>query len=290
MTAAGKSPWALVWRRFRRNRRAMVCAALLGMISAGIVLVPILSKHKYDHGTVEHSDRAPCAEYWFGTDDQGRDLLVRSFYGGRISVAVGLCATAISLLIGVVYGSLSAFAGGKVDLVMMRFVDVLYGLPYMLVVVIAMVILGRTFLVVFLVLGAFSWLTLSRIVRGQVLSLKEREFVEAARALGAPAPGILWRHLIPNVIGPVVVYTTLTIPAVMLQESFISFLGLGISAPETSWGMLLDDGRNALFLPTRIYWWKVVFPGAMLAATLYCLNSIGDGLRDAFDIQAERSP
>jgi oligopeptide transport system permease protein len=166
----------------------------------------------------------------------------------------------------------------------MRFVDVLYGLPHMFLVIIVMSILGRNFLVVFMVLGCFSWMTMSRIVRGQVLSLKEKEFVEAARGLGVTTPAIIARHMIPNILGPVIVYSTLTVPSVMLQEAFLSFLGLGISEPATSWGLLISDGASALN-PIRVYWWLVVFPGTLLALTLFCLNAVGDGLRDAFDVQ-----
>jgi oligopeptide transport system permease protein len=184
------------------------------------------------------------------------------------------------------YGSVSAFAGGRIDHLMMRFVDVLYGLPYMLIVIVVMAFLeSRSIIYVFLVLGFFGWLNMARIVRGQVLSLREREFVEAARALGTPFAWIIARHLIPNILGPVIVYATLSVPSVMLQESFLSFLGLGISAPETSWGKLLSEGVDGALNPIKSYWWLVTFPGAMLALTLFCLNAIGDGLRDAFDVQ-----
>jgi oligopeptide transport system permease protein len=190
----------------------------------------------------------------------------------------------VSLLIGVAYGAAAGFLGGKIDAAMMRFVDVLYGLPHMFLVIIVMSVLGRNFLVVFMVLGCFSWMTMSRIVRGQVLSLKEKEFVEAARGLGVTTPAIIARHMLPNILGPVIIYATLTVPSVMLQEAFLSFLGLGISEPETSWGLLISDGANALN-PLRVYWWLVVFPGSLLAITLFCLNAVGDGLRDAFDVQ-----
>jgi oligopeptide transport system permease protein len=200
---------------------------------------------------------------------------------------VGLLSTAVSLLIGIAYGAIAAFSGGKTDLVMMRVVDIIYGLPYMFIVIIAMAIFqSRSFILVFLVLGAFGWLTMSRIVRGQILSLREREFVEAARALGVSAPSIILRHMIPNILGPIIVYATLTVPAVMLQEAFLSFLGLGISPPETSWGVLIDEGAKVL-IPGQVSWWLVTFPGALLAMTLFCLNAVGDGLRDAFDVQQQ---
>jgi len=280
----GRSPGQLAARRFFKNRRATVCLWLLLAVGLATVFVPVISSHDYRVQQLEKSKMAPDSTYWMGTDQNGRDLMVRSFYGGRISFAVGLLATFVSIMIGVAYGAVSGFFGGKIDLVMMRFVDVLYGLPHMFIVIIVMVIFGQSFLLVFGVLGLFGWMTMSRIVRGQVLSLKEKEFVEAARALGVRTTPMIWRHMIPNILGPVIVYATLTVPSIMLQESFLSFLGLGISEPETSWGVLINEGANALN-SLKIYWWLVVFPGSLLAITLFCLNSIGDGLRDAFDVQ-----
>jgi len=279
-----RSPGQLALRRFRKNRRALLCFWLLLSVGLATIVVPIVSPHTFYEQTLKRKKETPSATYWMGTDLNGRDLLVRCFYGGRISFAVGLVATFVSLIIGVGYGALSGFLGGKTDLVMMRFVDVLYGLPHMFIVIIAMVIFGKSFIVVFMVLGLFGWMTMSRIVRGQVLSLKEKEFVEAARAMGAGSGAIIWRHMIPNILGPVIVYATLTVPSVMLQEAFLSFLGLGISEPMPSWGGLISEGSGALN-PLRIYWWLVIFPGSLLATTLFCLNSVGDGLRDAFDVQ-----
>jgi oligopeptide transport system permease protein len=284
VTLEGRSPTQLAFRRFRKNRRAMICFWLMAALGLATVVVPLVSPHDFRIQTLKVHKQPPSGTYWMGTDPNGRDMMVRSFMGGRISFAVGLLATSVSLLIGVGYGAAAGFLGGKVDAVMMRFVDVLYGLPHMFLVIIAMSILGRNFLVVFMVLGCFSWMTMSRIVRGQVLSLKEKEFVEAARGLGVTTPAIIARHMLPNILGPVIVYATLTVPSVMLQEAFLSFLGLGISEPRTSWGLLISDGAGALN-PIRVYWWLVVFPGSMLAITLFCLNAVGDGLRDAFDVQ-----
>ena len=281
---AGRSPGQLAARRFFKNRRATVCVWLLAAVGLATIFVPMVAPHDYRAQQLEEVKKAPTSKYWMGTDGVGRDLMVRSFYGGRISFAVGLLATFVSIVIGVAYGAISGFLGGKIDLLMMRFVDVLYGLPHMFIVIIVMVIFGQSFILVFGVLGLFGWMTMSRIVRGQVLSLKEKEFVEAARALGVTTRPMIWRHMIPNILGPVIVYATLTVPSIMLQESFLSFLGLGISEPETSWGVLINEGANALN-KLKIYWWLVVFPGALLAITLFCLNSIGDGLRDAFDVQ-----
>jgi len=280
----GRSPTQLALRRFSKNRRAMAAFWLVLAVGLSTPLVPLISPHDYRVQKLELQKKAPNGSYWMGTDPNGRDLMVRAFYGGQISFAVGLLATVVSLAIGVSYGATSAFLGGRIDSAMMRFVDVLYGLPHMFLVIIVMSILGRNFLVVFMVLGCFSWMTLSRIVRGQVLSLKEKEFVEAARALGVTTPEIIVRHMIPNILGPVIVYSTLTVPSVMLQEAFLSYLGLGISEPSTSWGLLISDGASALN-PVRIYWWLIVFPGSLLAITLFCLNAVGDGLRDAFDVQ-----
>jgi len=287
MSAAGvegRSPTQLALRRFSKNRRANVSFWLLLALGLSTLGVPWVSPHDFRTQKLELHKRAPDATYWMGTDPNGRDLMVRTFMGGRISFAVGILATAISLAIGVAFGATAGFLGGRTDTLMMRFVDVLYGLPTMFLVIIVMAVLGRSFLVVFMVLGCFSWMTMSRIVRGQVLSLKEKEFVEAARALGVATPSIIFRHMIPNILGPVIIYSTLTVPSVMLQEAFLSFLGLGISEPDTSWGLLISDGSSMLN-PVRVYWWLVVFPGTLLALTLYCLNSVGDGLRDAFDVQ-----
>jgi len=280
-----RSPGQLAMRRFRKNRRAWFCVWVLACIGLATVFLPMISQHDYRGQVLSESKKPPSGTYWMGTDVNGRDLMVRSFHGGRISFAVGILATLVSLLIGVSYGALSGFLGGKTDLIMMRFVDVLYGLPHMFIVIIAMTIFGqRSFVLVFAILGLFGWMTMSRIVRGQVLSLKEKEFVEAARAMGVGTRAIIARHMIPNVLGPVIVYATLTVPSVMLQESFLSFLGLGISEPQTSWGVLINEGAAALN-PLKIFWWLVTFPGLLLATTLFCLNSIGDGLRDAFDVQ-----
>lgn len=280
----GRSPTQLALRRFSKNRRAILSFFAICALGLATVVVPWISPHDFRTQTLEFQKKAPNLTYWMGTDPNGRDLMVRTFMGGRVSFAVGLLATGVSLLIGVAYGATSGFMGRKVDSAMMRFVDVLYGLPHMFMVIIVMAYMGRNFIVVFMVLGCFSWMTMSRIVRGQVLSLKEKEYVEAARALGVPTPSIIIRHMIPNILGPVIVYTTLTVPSVMLQEAFLSFLGLGIGEPHTSWGLLISDGAGALN-PLRVYWWLVVFPGLMLAITLFCLNAVGDGLRDAFDVQ-----
>ncbi|QGJ71511.1 Binding-protein-dependent transport systems inner membrane component [Planctomycetales bacterium 10988] len=236
-----------------------------------------------------------CFASWCGRDELGRDVLARLFWGARVSLLVGLVAALVSLIIGVTYGAISGYQGGMIDNLMMRFVDVLYSVPFFFVVIFIITILNapdiKSFmiengidriLIFFLVIGLVYWLTMARVVRGQILSLKEQQFIEAARTIGAGNTRIIFKHLIPNVFSIVIVYLTLTIPQVMLFEAFLSFLGLGVEPPDVSWGMLANDGVRAIS-PLKIYWWLVVYPGLMLAATLFALNFLGDGLRDALD-------
>ncbi len=227
--------------------------------------------------------------HWFGTDQLGRDLLTRCIMGARVSLAVGFIATFVSFLIGVLWGATAGFLGGKTDNLMMRFVDVMYGLPFMFLVILLMVIFQdipskHKLYLLFMALGAVQWLTMSRIVRGQVISLKEREFVEAARAIGVSKRTIITKHLIPNALGPIIVYSTLTVPAVMLEEAFLSFLGLGVQAPFASWGSLAAEGAKGF----EFYPLMIIFPGGLLAVTLLSLNFLGDGLRDALDPQVRK--
>jgi oligopeptide transport system permease protein len=280
---AAASPWALAARRLRRDRAATSGAAALAAIAVGCFAIPPLLS--LDPVTTHTGLRnlPPSAQHWFGTDALGRDFLARVLVGGQTSLAIGFAATLASVGIGVLYGAVAGFVGGRVDEVMMRFVDFLYGIPYMFLVILVMLLFSDTArgeaLPVFLALGLVQWLTMARIVRGQVLSLREQDFVLAARALGIPEWRILWRHVLPNATGPVVVYATLTVPAVIILESFLSFLGLGV---ELSWGQLVAEGV-AVVNPIRSYWWLLLWPSTFLAATLFALNFLGDGLRDALD-------
>jgi oligopeptide transport system permease protein len=256
---------------------------LLAVLALACAAGPFFSQ-SYEEQNLDLGAVPPSAQHLLGTDTLGRDLLARTLYGGRISIMVGLVATFVALAIGVSYGAIAGFFGGKVDAVMMRLVDILYALPFAIFVILLMVFFGRNIFLLFFAIGAVEWLTMARIVRGQVLSIKRMEFIEAARALGLGRRRIIFRHVIPNVLGPVIVYTTLTIPAVMLLEAFLSFLGLGVQAPMSSWGVLIKDGSEKM----EEFWWLLVFPGVLFSLTLFSLNFLGDGLRDALDVRASK--
>ena len=279
----GTSLWRDAWHRLSRNRLAVTGGAILLLITLVCFTGPLFAK-PHDKLDLALKATPPSLEHWLGTDTLGRDVFARVLYGGRISLMVGVCATLVALIIGVIYGTISGYAGGKTDAAMMRIVDIMYALPFTIFVILLMVFFGRKLVLIFVAIGAVEWLTMARIVRGQVLSLKQQEFIEAARALGLRTGRILFRHTIPNILGPVVVYATLTVPAIMLLEAFISFLGLGVQAPDTSWGVLIKEGAEAM----EQYWWLLVFPGSALAVTLFCLNFLGDGLRDALDVRTSK--
>jgi oligopeptide transport system permease protein len=280
---AGGGPWADAWARLRRDRAALAGAVLLAAIALACALGPWLLG--LDPAGTDTASRhlPPSRTHPFGTDALGRDLLARALVGGRTSLLVGVAATAVSVAIGTLYGAVAGYYGGRLDEAMMRLVDFLYGVPYMFLVILIMLLFADAArgepLPVFVALGLVQWLTMARIVRGQVLSLRAREFVLAARVAGAGDARILVRHVLPNALGPVIVYATLTVPAVILLESFLSFLGLGVAL---SWGELVAEGVSVVN-PVRSYWWLLAFPSVLLAATLLSLNFLGDGLRDALD-------
>ncbi len=277
----GRSLWQDAVRRLARNRAAVASMIVLAVIALLAVFAPMLSPHPYDEIYWDRIQMPPdfANGHWFGTDSNGRDLFVRTLYGARVSLMVGVLATAVSLVIGVIYGAVAGFVGGRVDDIMMRLVDILYALPFMFFVILLMVMFGRNIFLIFVALGAVEWLTMARIVRGQTLSIKHRPFIEAAHACGVTRTGIIFRHIIPNVLGPVIVYVTLTVPQVIMTESFISFLGLGVQEPLTSWGVLIAEGARLMEAAP----WLLVFPATLLALTLFAFNFIGDGLRDALD-------
>ena len=301
----GSSPWHDAWARLRKNRLAVAGGLMLLVLTLLCVCGPWFSQ-TYQDQNLDLGATPPGAAHWLGTDTLGRDLFARMLYGGRISIMVGLVATFVALTIGVTYGAVAGFLGGKTDNVMMRLVDIMYALPFTIFVILLMVFMKEpsehldtwlrdtvhleglqgvgNMVLLFAAIGAVEWLTMSRIVRGQVLSIKRMEFIEAARSLGYGRRRIIFRHIIPNVLGPIIVYATLTVPAVMLLEAFLSFLGLGVQPPMSSWGALIKDGAEKM----EEFWWLLVFPGSVFSLTLFSLNFLGDGLRDALDVRASK--
>ncbi|MSU34970.1 MAG: ABC transporter permease [Pedosphaera sp.] len=297
-SASPRTPNRQAWLRFRRNRPAALAGIFLALIIAATLLIPVISRFDSDHGS-DIQFGPPGWQHWLGTDVHGRDLWVRTFSGARISLLVGSVGAGVSLLIGVLWGMVAGYLGGRLDSVMMRFVDVLYSMPGIVFVIVLITTLeghlarlfefisprlGNSARMVFLFagLGAVSWLTMARIVRGQVISLRNRPFVIASRALGADTRRILLHHILPNISGVVIVYLTLTIPSIILYESFLSYLGLGIRPPQASLGTLIAEGASQIN-SVRVYWWLLAGPGMLLASTLLALNFVGDGLRDALD-------
>jgi oligopeptide transport system permease protein len=276
----GRSLWDDARRRLMRNRGAVAGMAVLAFLVLAAAVGPYLAPFGYDQVNKADVWVPPLVHgHLMGTDALGRDLLARLLMGLRVSLAIGLVATAVSLVIGVAWGAVAGFVGGRLDEAMMRIVDVLYSLPFIFFVILLMVTFGSNFILIFVAIGAVEWLTMSRIVRGQTLTLKQKEFVEAARAAGLSQGGIIARHIVPNLLGPVVVYVTLTIPAVILAESFLSFLGLGVQPPMASLGSLIASGASDMELAP----WLLIFPSAVMVAALMSFNFIGDGLRDAID-------
>ena len=284
------TPRRQMWRRWRANRMAVWSGAVFAAVALACFLGPVLAGALGVDGTsidAQLGATPPSAAHWFGTDTLGRDLLVRVMIGGRIAIAVALVAAAIAVMIGVSYGAIAAYAGGAIDNAMMRLVDALYGFPTLVLVIVVMAVTGARSLIALIgLIGAISWLTLARITRGQVLALRRREFVEAARALGAPPARVLVRHVLPSAAGPVIVYATLALPQVMLTEALLSFLGLGVQAPLASWGTLVTEGSAQIV----VYPWLLVFPAIAMGAAILALNFIGDGIRDALDPRRAAAP
>lgn len=267
------------WERLSKNRMARIGGGIFALITVVCLFGPFFVPHSHETTQLAYGAQPPSWQHWFGTDDLGRDLLARTLIGGRISIGVGFAATAVALTIGVIYGMIAGFYGGRVEAAMMRFVDTLYALPFTIIVILLTVILGRSVLLIFLAIGAVEWLTMARIVRGQTKALRKQTFIDAAIVNGVPNLRILMRHILPNLMSPVIVFTTLTIPAVILLESVISFLGLGVQPPMSSWGILINEGAVKL----DIYPWMLVFPALFFSLTIFALNFVGDGLRDALD-------
>ncbi len=280
----GSSLWQDAWLRLKKNRAAVAGGVVLITMVVLALLTPLIAPYSYEAQNLDLGASPPSAAHWLGTDIFGRDLLTQILYGGRISLAVGFIATAVALVIGVTWGAVAGYVGGRVDAAMMRFVDILYALPFMIFIILLMVVFGRNILLLFLAIGAVEWLTMARIMRTQVQALRQQEFVEAAISLGLSPSAIVFKHIVPNAIGPIIVYTTLTIPSVMLLEAFLSFLGLGIQPPQTSWGLLISYGAETM----EQYPWLLIFPGLALTITLFSLNFLGDGLRDALDVRGSK--
>ncbi|GLS90548.1 peptide ABC transporter permease [Psychromonas marina] len=275
----GRSLWQDARMRFMRNKAAMVSLVILVLITLSVIIAPLLSQYAFDDTDWYAMHAAPSAEHLFGTDSLGRDLFVRTLLGGQISLMVGVLGALVAVVIGTVYGATSGFIGGRVDRMMMRILEILYSIPFMFLVIVLVTFFGRNIYLIFIAIGAIAWLDMARIVRGQTLSLRNKEFIEAAHVSGVSQWNIIRRHIIPNVLGIVAVYSTLLVPSMILTESFLSFLGLGVQEPMTSWGALLQEGAQTM----EIAIWQLSFPAAFMVVTLFCFNYIGDGLRDALD-------
>lgn len=281
---SGTSLWEDAWNRLKKNRLAMFGLCVLSLTIIIALLTPWIAPYSYFEQNLDLGATPPSVAHWLGTDTLGRDLLTRIMYGSRISLMVGFLATAVALTIGVLWGTVSGYFGGRIDAIMMRTVDILYALPFTIFIILLMVVFGRNILLLFMAIGAVEWLTMARIVRGQVLSIRQQEYIDAAITMGLPKPQIMLRHVIPNTLGTIIIYATLTIPNVILLESFLSFLGLGVQPPQSSWGLLISYGVETM----EEYPWLLFFPALVLSVSLFSLNFLGDGLRDALDPKASK--
>lgn len=276
--------WRSVWHRLRSNHMALVGLILLCILLTMAVIGPLLTPYTYFDTDLANNNQPPSSEHWFGTDDLGRDMFTRTWYGARISLFIGITAALVDLVVGVVWGGVAALLGGKVDELMMRIADVLYGLPYMLTVIMLMVVLGSGLVPILIAMTIIGWIPMARIVRGQILQLRELEYVQAATVLGAGLPRILFKHLVPNAMAPIIVTMTLTVPSAIFTEAFLSFLGLGVQAPVASWGTMASDALPAL----KYFPWRLFFPAVFISLTMLAFNLVGDGLRDALDPRQRR--
>ena len=272
--------WQDAWRRLKQNKLAMMGLWLIIILSLMAIFGPLMTPYSHETQNLKNTNQGLSAEHWFGTDDLGRDVFTRVWVGGRISLFIGLTAALIDLIIGVMYGGISGYKGGKVDQIMMRIVDVLWGLPYLIVVILLMVVMEPGLTSIIIALVATGWLGMARLVRGQILQIKRMEFILAAKTLGANTTRLLFKHLIPNTMGPIIVNMTLTVPGAIFAEAFLSFIGLGVQAPLASWGTMVNEGIVTMISG---YWWRLVFPGFFISLTMFAFNVFGDGLRDALD-------
>lgn len=277
--------WQDAWLRLRKNKLAMMGLVVIFIVAALAIFGPYLTSQSYSKQSLLAGNQPPSAEHWFGTDDLGRDVYARILFGARISLFIGIMAALIDFFIGIVYGGISGYMGGRVDNIMMRIVDILYGVPYLLIVILLMVVMGPGLLTIIIALSATGWLGMARIVRGQVLQLKNSEYVLAARTMGARSWYIIRRHLLPNTLGIIIVQLTFTVPSAIFAEAFLSFLGLGVQPPLASWGVMANDA-----LPTILsgHWWRLFFPAFFISFTMLAFNTLGDGLQDAFDPKQRR--
>lgn len=276
--------WQDAWIRLKKNKMALLGLIIIVCLIVVAILGPIFSSHTYDEQNLMMTNSPPSWEHWFGTDNLGRDIFIRVLYGARISLAIGIVASLLNLFIGVIYGGITGFCGGKIDRIMMNIVDILYSVPTLLYVILLMVILKPGLINIFIALGIGYWLQMARIVRGQILSMKEQEFILAARTIGVSKKRILFRHLLPNAMGAIIVTMTLAIPDAIFTEAFLSFIGLGVSAPMASWGVLASEGVNNL----RAYPFQLFFPAVAISVTMLAFNFLGDGLRDVLDPKMRR--
>lgn len=279
------SYWADAWRRLKQNKLAMFGLYFLIFLGLAAILIPMFSSQSVTATDLPNQNKAPSMQHWFGTDEMGRDVFTRTWYGARISLFVGLMAALIDVTIGIIYGGISGYKGGKVDLVMMRIIEILYGLPHLLVVILLLVVMEPSLTTIIIALTITGWVGMARIVRGQVLQIKNYEFVTASKSFGAGTLRIIRKNLLPNTMGPIIVQMTLTVPSAIFAEAFLSFLGLGIQAPFASWGVMANDALPVILSGD---WWRLFFPALFIAMTMFAFNVLGDGLQDALDPKLRR--